>query len=425
MSSVISSCRKYGLILTFAATSLMANALPTGKPEEVGMSSERLQRVHEAIQRHIDAADISGAVTLLARKGRVVHFEAHGSSDLDSKKPMTKDAVFQLASMSKPITAVAVLMLLEEGKIRLEDPVSKFIPEFKEMKVAVAKDPKSAPGQNPAEQEFVLIPASREITVRDLLTHTSGLGSGGIGTRQLAKFAPRGTNDTLASYIPRVASVPLDFQPGTLWRYSPQLGFETLSRIVEIASGQPYDQYLKQRIFDPLNMKDTGFVLTEDRKSRLVTLYQKGPNGLQKASAQTPNISSTSFSGAGGLMSTAEDYSQFAQMLLNRGQLNGKRLLSPKTIELMSSNHVGELFNGQFTGYPAHGVGFGLGVSIMLDQIAAGMRVSNGSFGWNGAYGTKLWVDPKENMIEILLIQTNNPAIHRDFENAVMQAILE
>ena len=413
------------LAMTFAVT-VMANSLPSGKPEDAGFSAERLQRIHEAMQRHIDAGDISGAVTLVARKGRIVHFETHGVTDLDSKKPMTKDAVFQLASMSKPITAVAVLMLLEEGKIHLDDPVSKFIPEFKDMKVAVAKDPSRAPGASAsADAEFTLVPASREVTVRDLLTHSSGLGSGGLGSRQVPKIAPHGANDTLAGYIPKLAAVPLDFQPGTLWRYSPLLGFETLSRIVEIASGQPYDRFLKERIFDPLGMKDTGFILTDDRKARLVTIYQRSPTGLQKLNPQTPNISSTYFSGAGGLMSTAEDYSQFAQMLLDRGQLNGKRLLGPNTVEMMSANHMGELFAGQFPGYPPHGVGFGLGVSVMIDQIAAGMRVTNGSFGWNGAYGTKLWVDPKENMVEILMIQTNNPAIHRDFENAVMQALIE
>jgi CubicO group peptidase (beta-lactamase class C family) len=194
---------------------------------------------------------------------------------------------------------------------------------------------------------------------------------------------------------------------------------------VEVASGQPFDQFLKQRILDPLAMKDTTFVLSADRKARLVTQYVKGRNGLEKAK-ESPFVSNTYFSGAAGLMSTAEDYAQFAEMLVNGGQLNGKRLLSPKTISFAASNHVGELFDdAKFNGYPGHGVGFGLSFAVMQDPVAAEMRVSQGAFGWNGAYGTKFWVDPKENMIEILMMQTPNPQIHHDFENAVMEALIE
>lgn len=238
-------------------------------------------------------------------------------------------------------------------------------------------------------------------------------------------MAPRGTNDTLASYVPKLALVPLDFQPGTLWKYSPTAGFEVLSRVVEVASGQPFDQFLKQRILDPLGMKDTGFVLSEDRKTRLVTRYQKSPKGLEKTD-ESPFISSTYFSGAAGLMSTAEDYAQFAEMLLNGGEWNGKRLLSPRTVAFMASNHVGELFDdAKFNGYPGRGFGFGFSVAVMEDPVAAEMRVSPGAFGWDGAFGTKFWVDPKESMIEILMIQTPNTQVHRDFENAVMQALIE
>lgn len=411
------------MVLALLVLPLAADSLSGGKPEDVGVSSERLQRIHETIQRHVDAGDISGAVTLVARRGRMVHFEAHGLMDIESKKPMEKNTIFRLASMSKPITAVAVLMLIEEGKVRLDDPVSKFIPEFAQMKVAAGKGPQG-PDQNAAEGAS-LVPAARQITVLDLLTHGSGLASGGIGSKELDKVAPRGPSDTLASYVPKLALVPLDFQPGTLWRYSPTAGFETLSRIVEVASGQSFDQFLKQRIFDPLGMRDTGFILPMDHRGRLVTQYQKSPKGLEKAK-ESPFTSNTYFSGAAGLMSTAEDYAQFAEMLVNGGQLNGKRLLSPKTIVFMASNHVGELFDdARFNGYPGRGVGFGLSVSVMQDPAAAEMRVSPGAFGWNGAFGTKFWVDPKENMIEILMMQTPNPQIHHDFENAVMQALTE
>jgi CubicO group peptidase (beta-lactamase class C family) len=415
------------LALVMAAWPLVAVAQPVSKPEDAGMSTERLRRIHESIQRHVDAGEICGAVTVVARRGRVVHFEAHGLMDLESKKPMEKDAIFRLASMTKPITGVAVLMLVEEGKIRLNDPVSKFLPEFRDMKVAMPREraagSAAAPGA-PAEPDFYLIPANREITIRDLLTHTSGLVSGGLGAAQVPKIAPRGPADTLATYVPKLAAVPLDFQPGTQWAYSGGAGPDTLSRIVEIVSGQTYDEFLRTRIFEPLGMKDTFFYPPDDRRPRLVTLYRKSPNGLEKDANQDGFSSKTYFSGGGGLMSTAADYLQFAQMLLNGGELNGKRLLSPRTVELMASNHVGDMFNGKL-GRPAHGMGFGLIVGIVEDNVAAGLRVSNGSFGWDGAFGTQAWVDPKEKMVTLVMIQTQVPPVQRDFENAVMQAIID
>jgi CubicO group peptidase (beta-lactamase class C family) len=400
------------LLLTLAVT-LTGGGVPAGKPEDVGMSSERLARIHQAIQRHIDAGEISGAVTLVARRGRVVHLEAHGLMDLESKRPMEKDAIFRIASMSKPVTGVAVMMMLEEGKLRLGDPVSKFLPEFKDAKVAVPRANSTG---------FYVVPADRDLTIRDLLTHTNGLMTGGIGSKA---GPPRPANgDTLATYVPRLAAAPLDFQPGTQWAYSGLAGPDILSRIVEIVSGQPYDQFLRARVFEPLGMKDTFFYPPDDRRPRMTTLYRKSPGGLEKAENQDGFSLKTYFSGAGGLMSTAEDYLQFAQMLLNGGVLNGKRLLSPRTVELMASNHVGDMFNGKL-GRPAHGMGYGLLVGIVEDAVAAGLRVSNGSFGWDGAYGTQTWIDPKENMVTIVMIQTQVTPVQRDFENAVMQAIVE
>src|SRR4051812_5534200 len=420
-----------GVVQTGTAAS--SGAVPsTSKAEEVGFSTERLPRIHDAVARHIEAKDVSGAVTLVARRGRIVHFEAQGLMDIDAKKPMMKDSIFRLASMSKPITAVAVMMLVEEGKIRLTDRVSAFIPEFKTMKVAVARGT-NAPVQMPAfgrggppapAPDFDLVPAAREITVRDLLTHTSGLMSGGVSGAEQAKLAPRSANDTLPNYIPKLAQTPLDFQPGTLWRYSGLYGFDVLARIVEIVSGQPYDQFLKQHLFEPLGMKDTGFAPTPERMARVATIYQRTPNGLQPAPNANQLISGTYFSASGGLMSTAEDYLQFAQMLVNGGQLNGKRYLGPKTVELMTSNHTGEMVNGQF-GRPAHGMGFGLGVQIVLDPVAADLRLSPGTYGWAGAYGTNQNMDPKEKLVSIIMMQGANGPLQRDFENAVQQAIIE
>ena len=400
-------------LIPLLAAPLTARDVPLGKPEDVGMSSERLRRIHEAIQRHIDTGEISGAVTLVARRGRMVHFEAHGLMDTESKRPMEKDAIFRIASMSKPITGVAVMLMLEEGKLRLNDPVSRFLPEFKDPKVAV---PKGNSGQ------FYVVPADRELTIRDLLTHTNGLMTGGVGSKA---GPPRpASGDTLATYIPQLAAVPLDFQPGTQWAYSGYAGPDTLSRIVELVSGQPYDEFLHTRIFQPLGMKDTFFYPPDGRRPRLATLYSKSPKGLLKAENQDGFSLKTYFSGGGGLMSTAEDYLQFAQMLLDGGELHGRRLLSPKTVDLMASNHVGDMFNGKL-GRPAHGMGYGLLVGIVEDSVAAGLRVSNGSFGWDGAYGTQTWIDPREKMVTIVMIQTQVPSVQRDFENAVMQAIVE
>ena len=412
------------LILSAMLALPMAAQVPAGKPEEAGMSSERLQRIHEAMARHIDAGEISGAVTLVARNGKVVHFEAHGLMDIESKKPMTTDAIFRIASMTKPITGVAVMMMVEEGKIRLTDPVSKFIPEFKNSMVAVARFPNRPVGQPGGEPDFYLMPAAREITVRDLLTHTSGLMSGGIGAREGAKSTPKLPTDTLATYVPRLGSVALDFQPGTDWAYSGSAGPEVLGRIVEIVSGQPYDEYLRTRIFEPLGMKDTFFYPPDDRRPRMVTLYDKSPNGLRKSANQDGFSSKIYFGAGGGLMCTAQDYLQLAQMLLNGGKLNGHILLSPRTVQLMSSNHVGDMFNGKL-GRPAHGMGYGLLMGIVEDSVAAGLRVTTGSFGWDGAYGTQTWIDPKEKMVTIVMIQTQVVPVQRDFENAVMQAILE
>lgn len=390
--------------------------LPMAKPESAGFSSERLQRIDDGIQRHMDAKRLSGAVTLVARKGKVVHYKAHGLADVEAMRPMRRDTIFQMASSTKPVAGVAVMLLIEEGKINLNDPASKFIPEFKTMKVAV---------QPEGATEVRLVPANREITIRDLMTHTSGLGSGGLGSRQAAQgiLFPGQPNETLSSYVARLATVPLDFQPGALWRYSGLAGIDVLSRVVEVASGQSFDQFLRERIFEPLGMKDTFFVLPSDRQERRAKVYQARPTGLEP-NAFVLRFPDTYFSGAGGLFSTAEDYFRFGQMLVNGGTYNGKRLLSPRSVELLSSNHVGDMFPGQL-GRPK-GMGFGLTVEVVQDSAQAGTYRSKGSFGWDGAFGTHFWVDPQEDLVAVLMIQTSvGRIIHRDYETAVMQALIE
>lgn len=378
--------RRAGVLVL--AVALTAASLPSDKPEAVGLSTERLQRINQAIQRYIDDGQISGAITMVWRRGKVAHFEAQGQMDLEKKTPMRKDAIFRIASMSKPITAVAILMMMEEGKLRLTDPVSRFIPEFKDTKVAIVRTPArpAANGQPARDAEVYTVPADREITIRDLLTHTSGLESGTVGNRIVA-------------------------------------GMETLGRIVEVTSGVTFDQFFRQRLFDPLEMTDTTFVPSEAQLARAVTLYDDREGKLVRIETPGWLTTRTLFSGGGGLWSTAEDYMRFGQMLANGGILNGKRVLSPRTVDLMGTNHVGEFYSG--TGANVKGLGFGLAVDVVLDNAASGRRVSNGTFAWGGAFGTYFWVDRKEALVGVLMVQEPVNSLRTDFQNAVMQAIIE
>ena len=394
------------------------------KPEDVGLSSERLARITEMMKRHIAAGEISGGVTLVARHGRIAHFEATGVTDIESKKPMSKDSVFRIASMTKPVTGVAIMMMMEEGKLRITDPVSKYIPSFKDLKVAVAQPRQGQPAADePAgPPKFYTVPAEREVTIRDLLTHVSGLVSGNLSTAtiRLPEIARKPT-DTLADYVPRLGNSALEFQPGSRWAYSAQAGFDTLGRIVEITSGMPFDQFLRQRVFEPLGIKEAAFYPTETLEPRLVTAYQLDPKGKM---AKNPNSggmqSKVYFMGSGGLITTAEEYAKFAQMLVNGGELNGKRLLSPRTITYMSSVYAPDTLQGR-----TPGEGFGLSVRVVNHAAASGARVSDGSFGWSGAYGTHFWVDQKEDLIAVMMIQTPVRDMRPEFENAVMQAVIK
>jgi len=408
------------LFLTLLATASAAE-VPRAKPEDVGLSTPRLQRIHELVQRHLDAKSFSGAVTLVARNGRIAHLEAQGLMDIETNKPMATNAMFRIMSMTKPVVGVAVMMLMEEGKIRLNDPVSKFIPQFKDLKVAVPQSGPAAGGQRgaaPAEARFYTVPPDREITIKDLLTHTSGLVSGTISNQENRKVALKG-KESNADYIPRLGAVPLEFQPGTRWAYSAQAGFDTLVLVVEVVTGQKFDVFARQRIFEPLGMKDTFFYPAESYNPRIATLYSKTEKGLVKQN--NPNFMNGVFlSGGGGLFTTAEDYLQFGLMLINGGQLNGKRLLSPRTVELMSSVHIPDTLPGR-----ARGESFGLSMRVISDPAQRGVFLSKGSFGWSGAYGTHFWVDPKEKLVAVYMTQTANQEARADFETAVMQAVVE
>jgi CubicO group peptidase (beta-lactamase class C family) len=415
------------IFLVIGATGAMAQELPTAKPESVGMSAERLARIDSVMQRHMAAGTIANAVTVVMRDGKVVQYKAYGQMDPVKGTPLRTDALFYMVSSSKPITAVAVLMMVEEGLVRLDDPVSRFIPEFKGQRVAVGKPgvplpaplpPGSAPTGPKPEADYVA--ATRDITVRDLLTHTSGLNSGGLGTLVSADIQRKPT-DRLADFVPQLGKVALDFQPGTRWSYSAASGFEILSRIVEIASGKAYDVFLKERIFTPLGMSDTGFVVPADKQSRMVPFVRRNAQGQWAANAPPPITSAVYFSGATGLISTARDYARFEQMLLNGGELDGKRLLAPRTVELMRTNQVGDLYHGMRGN--ESGMGFGLGVSVTLDETRAVWPRSNGSAGWYGAFGTLTWNDPREGIVGVLMIQQASTQVQSDFGAAVLQAI--
>jgi CubicO group peptidase (beta-lactamase class C family) len=418
MNRSIRSVRPGVLLGVFLAYALMSLTL-SAKPKNGDFSKTALDGVHEAVQKHIDAGDVAGAVTLIYHDGHIVYFEPQGMADAEAKKPMQKNSVFWVASMSKPITATAVMILVEEGKIRLTDPISKFIPEFKAPATVTVAKPGAA-GQSD------LVPASHAITIQDLLTHTSGLLSGGggagIGQAQGAFDYLHVTGDTLATAVPRLGGIPLDFQPGTKWAYSARAGFDILARVVEVVSGQTFDRFLKQRIFDPLGMNDTGFGPPKD-SSRAVSTKPRNPN---VGTLQAMIDGSTYFSGAAGLRSTTEDYLKFAEMLLNGGELKGKRVLKPATVAMMTSNHVGDVFNiGTFT-LPKEGMGFGLGVAVITNQAASGLPFPTGSFMWTGIQSSWFWVMPKEKMILLMMCPpTMTGPVHVDLVKAMANVMPE
>jgi CubicO group peptidase (beta-lactamase class C family) len=396
----------------------------TVRPDQVGFSPERLQRIGELVGRHVEAGDITGAVTLVARNGRIAHLEAHGIADIASNKAMTPDAIFRIASMSKPVGAVAILMLIEEGKIRLNDPVSRFIPSYANMQVGIAQPrrggfgfgPPPAPGAPP---EYYPVPAEHDITILDLLTHTSGLMSGPIGN-SVGQAASEQRHEQGVAWTEAIGTSPLEFQPGTRWAYSALAGFDVLSRVVEVVSGQTFNDFLRQRVFGPLGMNDTSFWPTAQQRPRVVTSYIERNNEL--APRENPDSMSGEryFSAAGGLMTTASDYAQFAMMLANGGELSGRRILSPRSVEMMGSVFIPDTLPGR-----QPGEGYGLGVRVVTDPAARGTWLSEGSFGWSGFYGTHFWVDPRQNLVGVILAQTSVRPLLDDFETVVTQAVVE
>jgi CubicO group peptidase (beta-lactamase class C family) len=413
----LSGCAPFGRQATQRTDSFNWTPVP---PEDVGMTSAGLGAVRAAIQKYIDANQITGAVTAVARHNKLVLFEALGVRDTHTSAPLRKDDLFRMMSSTKQVTAVAVLMMLDEGKLSLDDKVSRFIPEFTNTKVAVA--PKDATQASQVE----LVPADREITIRDLLTHTSGLSStpGGLGPgpASLINKIERKPDDTLADYIPRLGAAALDFQPGTKWGYSPLDGFDTLLRIVEITSGQPAQSFLRERLFEPLDMRDTYFNVPADKQARVVTLYERKDGEWRQRAHLLGDGPYRYICGAGGLYSTVHDFLQFELMLLNKGTLNGKRLLKAETVALMSRNQVGSLFSEWIPAMTA-GAGFGLGVSVVMDpERSRGRGV--GAFGWGGAYGTESWADPELDVAAAVFVQQPVITLAPDYQRALREAIV-
>jgi CubicO group peptidase (beta-lactamase class C family) len=402
--------------------------LPMAKPEDVGMSSDRLARIRVAMQRYVDRKEVPGVVTLVARRGKVVHFAATGFRDAEAKAAMTTDTIFRIASMTKPIASVALMMLYEEGYFLLTDPISKWLPEFADMKVALPAPPGERVGA-----PYKLVPAARPITIKHVLTHTAGLPNSYRGftvaeyTKATAKVKP---DETMADRVKRIAKLPLNFHPGDAWEYGP--GTDVVGLLVEKISGMSLDEFFRKRIFEPLGMKDTYFYLPASKVDRLAALYRPDADANDRIKlTEAPTAESrwvkephTLFSGAGGLVSTAADYVRFHQMMLNSGELNGVRLLGRKTIELMTTNHVGDL-SVWLTG---PGYGFGLGYSVIKDVGQAAVTSSVGTYGWGGAFCTYFWVDPVEEMVGVVMTQVSpytHLNIRQEFQVLANQAIVD
>ena len=400
----------YLLVLLGCAATLSASAkdLVVAAPEEAGMSAERLDRITAMSQRYVDAAQLAGVVTLVARDGKIVHFEAVGQRGVDDPTPLEKDDLFRIYSMSKPITAVAAMMLYEEGKFHLSDAVSEHVPELAGLEVLVDGE---------------RVPVEQEMTMRQLLTHTTGLSYGfnpNDPVDQLYREVQPLAGANLDEFAERLAQLPLAFQPGARWHYS--VAVDVTGLVVERLSGQSFDVFLKERIFDPLRMNDTFFNVPDEKMERFLpnhgwTREDEGDGSASGGKlvdlgegARTSYQGTQMFSGGGGLVSTAMDYLRFCEMVRRGGELDGARLLSPRTVDFMVANHLPATITGGGTGETpgagaARAFGFGLGWGVNTDPVAAGVPSSLGDYSWGGAAGTVFWIDPVQDMVVIGMIQ--------------------
>jgi CubicO group peptidase (beta-lactamase class C family) len=426
-------CRKSIAILLscLICLSAWAGGMPVVAPEEVGLSSERLERLTRAMEKGVEAGHFPGAVAAIARKGKIAYFETYGYQDREAGVPMDRDTIFRLASMTKAITGVAVMILYEEGHFFLNDPVAKFLPAFRDVQVAVngerdsgkqAKDKDKSSGKAKEEvtaadkeRDLKTVPANRPITIRDLLRHTSGMAYPD------ADIYEEGMN--LGEMIDRLATVPLESHPGATWKYG--LSTDVLARLVEVVAGMPFDQFIEERIFAPLDMKDTAFYVPKEKHSRLVKMDapdSKEQKKSAKSPAADPHLSPpVILMGGTGLVSTTMDYLRFCQMLLNNGELEGKRILGRKAVELMRANHLGDLPLGYSDSKLGFRMRFGLTFGVKPGPGETGELGSEGSYYWGGAYGTSFWIDPAEQLIGVFMV--NGVKYDEDFSTAYSQLL--
>jgi CubicO group peptidase (beta-lactamase class C family) len=406
------------LLLVLLTTAAGAADLPTAKPESVGMSSQRLGKLKSEMQALVDRNQLPGVVTMVAKDGKVVEFDVAGKRDVESGAPLQKDSIFRIYSMSKPITGVAMMMLFEEGKWQLNDPVSKHIPEFANLKVAKV---------NPQSGAVTQVAPDHPMTMRELMSHSGGLTYGVFGSTPVDKMYTDvnvlDRDATLQAMIDKLGKIPLLHQPGERWHYS--VSVDVQGYLVEKLSGQPFAEFLKQRIFDPLGMKDTAFYVPADKLNRFVSFYTYDKDRKFVAHPGIPDFSKPpgAPSGGGGLVSTAMDYMRFCQMLLNGGELDGHRLLSPLSVQLMRSKVLP--VSARTMG---PGTGFGLDFAVVEDPVAAGGYGGEGTFYWGGYAGTWFWIDPVYNMIVVGMIQIRgdgSPDVRGLSRNLTYQAIVK
>lgn len=426
----------FWLLLTsvFTVNAAFAADMPTAMPEDVGFSSERLNLIDKALKADIEKGTMSGAVLLIARNGRIAYYKSFGMRDKDKGLPMEKDSIFRCYSMTKPVTGVATAMLMEEGKILLADPVSQYIPSFKDIKVVDRIEQKTVTAKDDTGKEVEKIvdvvagtrPPENVMTVQDLVRHTSGLTywfypNKGVQGEYLKAGMNKTNGLTNAEVCEKLAGLPLLFDPGTRYAYS--RAYDVLGRVIEVASGMPLDQFFKERIFNPLGMKDSGFKVTADQADRLVFLTPKWPLYIDPTN---PNLKF--MSGGGGLVSTAMDYARFAQMLLNGGQLDGASLLGPKTVDFLSADHLGPLGNRDDGAYvPGRGYGQGFGFYVRVDRGHAYFPGSVDEYYKDGEAGTVFWIDPEEDLIAVFMISEPAKREYYRFKvkSLIYQAIVE
>jgi CubicO group peptidase (beta-lactamase class C family) len=385
------------------AVAAFAQSLPSAKPEQVGFSAERLQRLIDVIKADVDKRVIPGAVVLVARHGKIALFETVGARDPATKVPMTKDTIFRMYSMSKPITSVAAMVLWEDGKFNLAEPVSKYIPQMGGLKVGVEKKDENG------KPTLDLVPATRDMTIQDLFRHTSGLTYGFFGPGLVKKMYVEAKvwNDypSNAELVERLGKLPLAYQPGTTWDYSHST--DVLGRLVEVISRQSLYQFEKERLLDPLGMNDTSFYVTDKvKQSRIAEPFPDDRSIGVDAQFNDPRVVQAAESGGGGMVGTAMDYARFCQLLLNGGTLDGKRILGPKTVAYMTVDHLGTVVAPGPLYLPGAGFGFGLGFAVRKDAGVSPFAGSVGEYNWGGAGGTYFWVDPKEDMFVVFMMQS-------------------